>query len=76
MNGALIAIGSRDATHRDAALATAARLGPVYVDQGDTHCKTFDASEYIEKAWAHARSKDAESPAAMERARPPMRLRC
>ncbi len=76
MNGALISIGCRDAAHHDAALATAARLGPVSIDHGDTACKTFDAGETIEKAWTYARAKGADSPAAMERARPRMRLRC
>lgn len=76
MNACLISIGCRDAVHREAALATAARLGPVTIDHGDTDCKTFNAHEYIEKAWAHAQSKGAASPAAMERGRAPMRLRC
>ena len=76
MNGALISIGCRDAGQREAALATASRLGPVSIDHGDTSCKTFNAAEYIEKAWAHANAKGATSPAAMERAREPMRLRC
>lgn len=76
MNGALIAIGGRDDAHREAALASAARLGPVSIDHGDTSCKTFDAAETMEKAWSHARSKAAASPAAMERDRQPMRLRC
>jgi 3-methyladenine DNA glycosylase AlkD len=76
MNGALISIGCRSAALRKSALAAANRIGTVDVDHGDTSCKTPDAAVYIEKAWAHAASKKFESPAAQERAREPMRLRC
>jgi 3-methyladenine DNA glycosylase AlkD len=76
MNGSLILIGGRDAAHRQAALATAAELGPVSLDHGDTDCKTSDARTYTAKAWDHAEAKGASSPAAMERARAPLRLRC
>ena len=38
--------------------------------------KTPDAASYIEKAWAHSSSKGFDSPAAHERWREPMRLRC
>jgi 3-methyladenine DNA glycosylase AlkD len=76
MNSALIAIGCRSAALRKAALAAAKRIGKVDVDHGDTDCKTPDAGPYIEKTWAHSTSKGYESPAAHERAREPMRVRC
>ena len=76
MNLALIQIGGRSAALRKAALAAAKRIGKVEVDHGDTACKTPDATAYLEKTWAHAESKGFESPAAQERAREPMRLRC
>lgn len=76
MNGAVIAIGCRDAGLRKAALAAAARIGPVDIDHGDTDCKTFDAAVYIEKAWASAVAKGFESPAAQERKRESVRTRC
>jgi 3-methyladenine DNA glycosylase AlkD len=76
MNGALISIGCRDASTRKAALAAARQIGPVTVDHGDTACKTPDAAAAIEKAWAHAKAKGAESPAAQERNRESMRTRC
>ena len=76
MNGALISIGCRDAAARKAALAAAKRIGPVSVDHGDTACKTPDAAAYIEKAWAHAKARGFESPAAQERKRESMRTRC
>lgn len=76
MNGALIAIGGRDASFRKAALAAAKRIGQVSVDHGDTACKTPDAGPYIEKAWAYATAKNFPSPAAQERSRESMRTRC
>ncbi len=76
MNGALIAIGGRDAASRKAALAAAKRIGPLSVDHGDTACKTPDAASYIEKTWAHATAKNFSSPAAQERSRESMRTRC
>ena len=76
MNQTLISIGCRNAALRKAALAVAKRIGPVEVDHGDTACKTPDAREYVEKAWAHSTSKGFESPAAHERSRESMRLRC
>ncbi len=76
MNGAVISIGCRDAALRKAALAAAAQIGPVTIDHGDTDCKTFDATIYIEKAWANAVAKGFESPAAQERNRESMRTRC
>jgi 3-methyladenine DNA glycosylase AlkD len=76
MNMALITIGGRNAALRDAALASAKRIGKVVIDYGDTACKTPDAGDYIKKMWAHAASKKFASPAAQERAREPMRTRC
>jgi 3-methyladenine DNA glycosylase AlkD len=76
MNSALISIGCRSAALRKAATAAAKRIGKVEVDHGDTSCKTPDAKEYIDKAWTHSTSKGFESPAAQERARESMRLRC
>ncbi len=76
MNMALIQIGCRNAALRKAATASAKRIGKVDVDHGDTACKTPDSAAYIEKTWAHSTSKGFESPAAHERSREPMRLRC
>jgi 3-methyladenine DNA glycosylase AlkD len=53
MNGALIAIGSRNADLEAAALAVAAAIGRVVVDHGQTGCKTPDATAYIRKTRAH-----------------------
>ena len=72
----------RDSGCRSAALreggepAAAKRIGKVEVDHGDTACKTPDAAAYIEKTWAHSTSKGFKSPAAHERSREPMRVRC
>jgi hypothetical protein len=76
MNTAVITIGCRTPALRKAALTAAKRIGKVEVDHGDTSCKTPDAAASIEKAWAHAASKGFESPAAQERARETLRLRC
>lgn len=76
MNQALIAIGGRSAALRKAVAAAAKRIGPVDVDHGDTACKTPDAREYVDKAWARSTSMGFESPAAHERSRESMRLRC
>ncbi len=76
MNQALISIGCRNATLRKSALAVAKRLGKVEVDHGDTSCKTPEATEYIEKTWAHSKSKGFENPAVHERSRESMRTRC
>lgn len=76
MNSALIAIGCRNSALKKAALAAAKRIGKVEVDHGDTDCKTPDAAAYIEKTWTHATAKGATSPAALERSREPLRLRC
>jgi len=76
MNHALISIGCRDAALRKAATAAAKRIGRVDVDPGDTACKTPDAAASVEKAWAHSLAKGLESPAAHERRRESMRIRC
>ena len=57
MNGALIAIGLRNAKLRKLALAAAARIGKVEVDHGDTGCKTPYAADYIRHAVKHTRRK-------------------
>jgi len=59
MNGALIAIGLRNEELEDAAIAAAARIGPVVVDHGQTGCVTPAAIPYIEKARAHQRTRAA-----------------
>ena len=56
MNGALIAIGMRNARLRALAEAAANRIGKVEVDHGETDCKTPDAIPYIAKAWARKKS--------------------
>ncbi len=64
MNGALIAIGLRNDNLRTLAMETAARIGPVVVDHGETDCKTPDAAEYIRRAAerAAARMQAAAAP--------------
>jgi 3-methyladenine DNA glycosylase AlkD len=76
MNQAVITIGGRSPGLRKAALAASKRIGRVEIDHGDTACKTPDAAEYIEKAWAYSTSKGFASPAAHERTRDLPRLRC
>jgi 3-methyladenine DNA glycosylase AlkD len=76
MHNALIAIGCRHPSLRAAARGAAERIGPVEIDYGDTACKTPDAGDSIDKAWAHATSKGFDSPAAQERKRERLRLRC
>jgi 3-methyladenine DNA glycosylase AlkD len=76
MNHALIAIGCRNEALRARASAAAVRIGPVHVDHGDTDCKTPDAATSLDTYWAYAISKGHESPAAAERGRVAMRLRC
>ena len=76
MNQALIAIGCRSAALRRSASAAAKRVGEVEVDHGDTACKTPAALASIDKAWAHSTSKGFASPAAHERSRKSMRVRC
>lgn len=76
MNHALIMIGCHSPELRSLATAAAKRIGKVNVDHGDTACKTADAASYIEKTWTHSLSKGFASPAAHERSRESMRLRC
>jgi 3-methyladenine DNA glycosylase AlkD len=52
MNGFVIAVGSYVRALTDVALQTAAKVGLVKVDMGDTACKIPDAAQYIEKARA------------------------
>ena len=76
MNMVVVQFGCRNASLRKTAAAAAKKIGKVEVDYGDTACKTPDAAEYIEKAWAHAKSKGFESPATQERTRELPRRRC
>jgi 3-methyladenine DNA glycosylase AlkD len=57
MNGALIAIGLRNARLEKKAVATAKRIGMVEVDHGETSCETPDAAAYIAKAKARRRPR-------------------
>lgn len=52
MNGAIIAIGMRNADLEKAAIATAKKIGKVQVEHGETGCVTPDARDYIRKAKA------------------------
>lgn len=56
MNNALIAIGIRNETLEQEALA-AARIGKVEVDHGETGCKTPDAADYIHRTLARRQQK-------------------
>ncbi|MBX5483461.1 MAG: DNA alkylation repair protein [Myxococcaceae bacterium] len=76
MLNAVIAIGCRSAELRKAATAAAKRIGQVEIDYGETDCKTPDVVPAIDKAWVHSTSKGFASPAAHERSRESMRLRC
>jgi hypothetical protein len=57
MNSCLISIGGRNAALRPAAEATAARIGVVKVDHGDTDCKTPAAIPYIARIWDRKAAK-------------------
>ena len=76
MNNALIAIGGRNPALRALATAAALRLGPIQVDHGNTACETIEVAPRIEKTWTHSTSKGFASPAAQERSRESMRIRC
>lgn len=76
MLGALIAIGLRSAALRKSVTAASKRIGKVEIDQGDTACKTPEVIPTLEKTWAYAAAKGFDSPAAQERGRESMRLRC
>jgi 3-methyladenine DNA glycosylase AlkD len=75
MHRALITIGGHGPALRKAVIAAAKRIGPVSIDRGDTACKTADAVEAVEKAWARSGTK-FPSPAAHERSMRSMRRRC
>jgi 3-methyladenine DNA glycosylase AlkD len=51
MNGALIAVGSRNPALRAAAEAAAGRIGTVVVDHGQTGCRTPEAIPYLARTW-------------------------
>lgn len=76
MNNALIAIGCRNPALRALATAAALRLGPIAVDHGDTACETVEIAPRIDKTWAYSTAKGFASPAAHERSRESMRIRC
>jgi 3-methyladenine DNA glycosylase AlkD len=59
MNGAVIAIGLRNATLEAKATATAQQIGKVVVDHGKTDCKTPDAIAYMEKTKARKAKQGA-----------------
>jgi 3-methyladenine DNA glycosylase AlkD len=59
MNGALIAIGMRNAELEKRAVAVARAIGPVDVDHGETGCKTPDAASYIVKSRERSRKNTA-----------------
>jgi len=67
MNGALIAIGCRNAKLTRRAIAVAKRIGPVEVDHGQTGCKTPDAVDYIQKTLDRRQGKAAPSSSAGKR---------
>ncbi len=60
MNGAVISIGLRNLALEAQAVAAAGRIGTVYVDHGETNCKTPDAIPYIEKTKAYREKKAAK----------------
>ena len=49
MNSGIIAIGVRSMGLQEKALLTARNVGEVYIDHGETGCKTPDAAAYIHK---------------------------
>lgn len=59
MNAAVIAIGVYKPALREAAIATAGRIGKVEVDHGTTGCKTPDAIASMNKAAVRQTSKSA-----------------
>lgn len=76
MNRAVISIGCRNEVLRKAASTAAKKIGAVDIDYGDTSCKVPNAVGHIDKAWTHSLSKNFASPAAHERSRELMRIRC
>ena len=73
---ALIGVGCRNERLRERAVETAKAMGKVDVDYGDTSCAVPDVAAQLEKAWAHSTGKGFSSPAAHERSRELLRLRC
>ncbi|MFH1862493.1 MAG: DNA alkylation repair protein [bacterium] len=61
MNSALIAIGIRNGTLRQRALAVAGRIGKVEVDHGKTDRQTPDAIEYIAMTWERKKTQEKNS---------------
>jgi 3-methyladenine DNA glycosylase AlkD len=57
MNNTLIAMGSRNSALQEKALAVAQKIGEVYVDHGETACKTPEAIPYIEKTVQRKKEK-------------------
>ena len=69
MNGALIAIGTRNEALRAAAEAASGRIGIVVVDHGQTGCVTPAALPYIAKVWDRKAAQRSTAPSAKEPAR-------
>ncbi len=61
MNNAMIAIGIRNRALESLALQTATQIGVVYVDHGETNCKTPFACDYIQKTWDYQEKKASRS---------------
>jgi hypothetical protein len=61
MNGAVIAIGTRNPALEAQAIAAAKVIGVVDVDHGDTNCETPDAASYIQKTLEYRQKKAAEA---------------
>ena len=57
MNNTLIAIGCRNPTLQEKSLAIAQKIGEVYIDHGETSCKTPDATAYIHKTVERKKEK-------------------
>lgn len=57
MNNAVIAIGVRNDALEPQAVAAATQIGTVYVDHGQTNCKTPEAVTYIAKTRDYQRQK-------------------
>lgn len=67
MNQAIITIALRTPGLRRTAVAAAKRIGPVFVDHGETSCTTPDAIAYIDKTVAHRAAKAEKAAAAPPR---------
>jgi 3-methyladenine DNA glycosylase AlkD len=67
MNGALIAIGIRNAALEKKAIAISRAIGKVEVDHGETSCKTPEAEPYIKKTLARLAARDAKRAAKAKR---------